>query len=180
MKKLILYIACSLDGYIATPEHSVEWLERLENPDGNDYGYKAFMERIDTVIMGRKTYEVVQNMGVEWPYKECESLVISREKNLEISTPNTRLLQGDLFEALEKIKNVWSEKHIWLIGGGLTARSLLEYQCVDEVMLFTAPIILGEGIRLFPPSKKITKLKLLEQWAYPSGMLYAHYEINKQ
>lgn len=179
MKKVILYIATSLDGFIADHEHRVEWLENLENPDGNDYGYRDFTDHIDTVIMGRKSYDVIKGFDMEWPYKDCRTLVLSRQKDLVVETPNTELFSGDLFEEMEKLKNVWSDKNIWLLGGGITARSFLEHQCIDEIMLFTAPVILGEGIRLFPGFKIPVKLTLLESRTYPSGMIYAHYRIEK-
>ncbi|WP_224491080.1 dihydrofolate reductase family protein [Robertkochia flava] len=179
MKKVILYIATSLDGYIADKEHRVEWLEKLENPDSNDYGYKNFLSDIDTLIMGRKTYEVIKGFGTEWPYQHCRTLVVSRHPELAIDTPNTEVFSGDLFEEVERIKNVWSDKHIWLLGGGITTRSFLEHQCIDEIMLFTAPIVLGEGIRLFPEFRKPVRLSLLENWSYPSGMVYSHYKIIK-
>jgi dihydrofolate reductase len=180
MKKLILYIASSLDGYIATPEHSVEWLENLENPDGNDYGYHDFMNQIDTVIMGRKTYEIIKGFGADWPYSSCETHIMTRQTDLEITSPNTSIIQGDIFAEISKMKQVWSEKNIWFIGGGLAIRSLLEHQCIDEIMLFTVPVLLGHGIPLFPESRKGVNLSLIEHRSYPSGMLFAHYMINKE
>ena len=180
MKKVVLYVACSLDGYVATPDHGVKWLENLDNPDGNDYGYKDFLTSIDTILMGRKSYEVVRSFDIDWPYPDKKVYIISRQHDLTIDTPNTELITGDLVEELEKMKYVWGDKNIWLLGGGLTARSLLEHQCVEEIMLFTAPVLLGEGIRLFPESKTAVRLTLLGHKAFPSGMLFSHYQIIKE
>lgn len=180
MKKVVLYVAASLDGYIATPDHGVKWLETLENPDGTDYGYKDFIEGVDTIVMGRKSYEIVRGFDIEWPYANKQVYVISRQQDFALDTPNTELIKGDLVEALEKIKYVWGDKNIWLIGGGLATRSLLEHQCVEEIMLFTAPVLLGEGVRLFPDSKTRVNLSLIDHRAYPSGMLFSHYEIIKE
>ena len=180
MKNVILYVASSLDGYVATPDHGVKWLEALENPDGTDYGYQDFIAGIDTIIMGRKSYEIVRNFDMAWPYSDKQVYIVSRQHDLSIDTPNTQLLTGDLVEEIEKLKNVWGDKNIWLLGGGLTTRSLLEHQCIEELMLFTAPVLLGEGIPLFPASKIQIKLSLIDQKTYPSGMTFNHYRINKE
>ncbi len=179
MKKVILYVAASLDGYIANEDHSVEWLETIANPDGNDYGYHDFIGGIDTIIMGRKSYEIVKGFDMEWPYKDQKVYVITRQDDLVIDTPETEILKGDLVEELEKLKHVWSEKNIWLLGGGLTVRSLLEHQCIEELILFTAPVLIGKGISLFPESRSMVKTRLLRHEAYPSGMVMNHYEIIK-
>lgn len=180
MKKVILYVAVSLDGYIADADHGVKWLETLDNPDNSDYGYGDFISGVDTIIMGRKSYETVRSFDMEWPYHDKKVYIITRQDELVIDTPNTVILKGDLVEEIEKLKYVWGDKSIWLLGGGLTTRSLLEHQCVEEIMLFTAPVLIGDGIRLFPASKSVVKTRLLHHQAYPSGMVLNHYEIIKE
>lgn len=177
MKKLVLYIAASLDGYIATPDHSVNWLEELDNPDGNDYGYMAFLEGIDTLIMGRKTYEVVTSFDMEWPYKQCKTFVLTSKEDLETNTPDTQVLSGDPASFIKELKTAPGDKAIWLLGGGQTIAFLLEHQAIDEIMLFTAPIILGKGVPLLPELDTSTKLKLLANRSYPSGMVYSQYLV---
>ncbi len=91
LKQVRLYIACSLDGFIAKKDGSLDWLDAIENPNEDDYGYNDFYSRIDTIVMGRKTYEEILGFGVEWPYNDCQTYVVS-SKDLKISTDNTTLI----------------------------------------------------------------------------------------
>lgn len=178
MQKIVLYIATSLDGYIATKDHSVGWLEQLENPDGNDYGYQDFINGIDTLIMGRKTYDVIRGFDMPWPYEGQQTLVITSQQDLQTDTPNTKVHTGSLSELGASLKASPGEKNIWVVGGGQTIASLFRHQAIDEIMLFTAPILLGSGIPLFPESDLQNKLTLKDHKVYPSGMRYALYSVN--
>lgn len=178
MKKIILYIAASLDGYIATTDHSIAWLNELENPEGNDYGYHDFISSVDVLVMGRKTYDIVRGFDMEWPYKDQKSYILTSKKELSPDTPNTEALSGDLKENLNRLKATGGQKDIWLVGGGQTILALLKQQAIDEIMLFTAPILLGSGIPLFPESTEHYALQLLESRPYDTGMLYCHYKVD--
>ena len=81
-RKLKLYIAASLDGYIARPDGSLDWLEGLPNPKKIDYGYQKFYQSIDMVILGRVTYEEILGFGVDWPYGGCKAWVVSQNPKL--------------------------------------------------------------------------------------------------
>lgn len=178
MKKIVLYIAASLDGYIATKDHSIGWLEQLENPDGNDYGYQDFIDGTDTLLMGRKTYDIIRGFDIPWPYEGQKTLVITSQAGLRTDTPNTEVLTGSLAETLSSLKASAGEKDIWIVGGGETITSLFRYQAIDEILLFTAPVLLGSGIPLFPESDLQLKLTLKGHKTYPSGMCYSHYAVN--
>ncbi|MBL7473219.1 dihydrofolate reductase family protein [Robertkochia sediminum] len=178
MKKIVLYIAASIDGYIATKDHSVGWLEQLENPEGSDYGYQDFVNGVDTLLMGRKTYDIIRGFDIPWPYEGQKTYVITRQEHLRTDTPNTEVLSGSLATVLPALKASSGEKNIWLVGGGATMVSLLRHQAIDEIMLFTAPVLLGSGIPLFPESDLQYKLTLEEHKTYASGMCYTRYAVN--
>ena len=81
MRKLVLYIACSLNGKIARKDGSVDWLENLPNPDQNDYGYAEFLESVETTVMGNKTYRQLIGWDIEFPYKNKTNYVLTRDIN---------------------------------------------------------------------------------------------------
>ena len=87
--RIQLYIATSLDGYIARPDGSLDWLDAVDHPENEDYGYGAFYGGISTVIMGRKTYEEVMSFGVEWPYGNCQTLIATSDRSFRAQTEST-------------------------------------------------------------------------------------------
>jgi dihydrofolate reductase len=92
MADTVLYIAASLDGYIARQDGSLDWLENLPNPDQTDHGYAAFLDTIGTVVMGRTTYEQVLGFGGEWPYATMDTKVVTSRKDFNAGTPSTEVV----------------------------------------------------------------------------------------
>jgi dihydrofolate reductase len=174
MKKIKLYIATSLDGYIARPNGSVDWLESMPNPNQLDYGYHQFIETIDTVIMGRKTYEEVIGFDIPWPYADSQTLVVTRDPELKVRSENTQLLTSDLKSSLEELRQQ-SGKDIWVVGGGVLISHLLSLHLIDEMILFIMPIILGDGIPLFPKGATEKMLKLEKVVTYETGVVEMRY-----
>ena len=174
MAKIRLYIAASLDGFIARENGSLDWLSNLPNPDKLDYGYGTFISEIDTVLMGRKTYDEILGFGVDWPYSDCSSYVISRSEDLKISTPNTEQLKAIDNDVLEGLK-AKSKADVWLVGGGSLISTFLDLEAIDEIMLCVIPVILGSGIPLFPLNSKETALELKSTEAYSSGAVMLTY-----
>ena len=173
MKKIKLYIAVSLDGYIARPDGDLEWLTEFPNPSNSDYGYKDFLSTVDTVIMGGSTYYDIVAMDVVWPYKEQTTYVVTRhpfETNL-----NIRFITENVAETVSGLRNE-KGKDIWLVGGGKVISMLLDADLVDELQIFYIPVMLGSGIRLFPESFKDSQWNLLESKAYDNGVLEAKYQ----
>lgn len=168
-RKVKLYIAASIDGYIARPDGSLDWLEGLPNPNKIDYGYHAFYKTIDTVIMGRITYEEVLSFDVDWPYANGKTYVVSSDRALNIKTKNTWLIPEDLVNKVTMIKDE-EGKDIWLLGGGKLVTTFLNADLIDEMILFITPVILGEGIPLFPDKPKEATFELVEAKAYETGM----------
>ncbi|MBX2842702.1 MAG: dihydrofolate reductase family protein [Flammeovirgaceae bacterium] len=172
MKPIILYIATSLDGYIARKDGGVDWLP--EGEKGMDYGYYAFYDSIDTVLMGNKTYQQLLGFGVAYPYKGKEGFVFTRNKDFT-NDENVSYIQEDVVEFTRKLRQ-GDGKGIWLIGGGEIIKIFLEEGLVDELIVFEMPILLGNGIPLFPESEKEIKLELVNSETYPDGVVELRYK----
>ncbi|MFN7116315.1 MAG: dihydrofolate reductase family protein [Saprospiraceae bacterium] len=168
MRKVKLYIAASLDGKIARPDGSIDW---LPDPSSEDYGYDAFYENVDAVVMGYKTYEVCLTFG-EWYYKGRESYVFSRDPQKSV-IPDAQLVTENPVEFVKRLKQQ-AGKDIWLVGGGAINTLLHDAGLIDEYILAFIPVLLGEGIELFPALKRQQNLQLTRHQAYGNGsvMLY--------
>lgn len=173
MRKIILYIATSLDGYIASPDGSVEWLPTP--PPGEDYGYADFLATADTTLLGRATYEQVQTFG-EWPYPTLTNYVFTRKAPTEAAHPSVTFIAEDPTEFVQKLRQE-EGKTIWLIGGSTLAAPLLAAGLVDEMMLFVVPRLLGSGIPLWRLQDHQQPLKLLRTKSWPDGMALLHYQL---
>lgn len=176
MKKIKVYIATSLDGYIARPDGDLDWLLKYPMPTGTEYGYKDLMDSIDVIIMGGRTYREMLSMDITWPYKDKKTYVVSRhsmeaKENIEFITEN-------IAERTSELKNE-SGKNIWLIGGGELITMLLNADLVDELQICYIPVILGTGIPLFPNTPKESNWKLIGNTAYNSGIIKIDYQIMK-
>jgi dihydrofolate reductase len=172
MKKIILYIAASLDQRIAEPDGSLEWLTGVHNPQKTNGEYKDLLASVDTVLIGGRAYQELLNMEVIWPYKEQMTYVISRhnwgdEDNIHFITDN-------IIETISNLRNE-SGKDILLVGGGKLISMLLAADMIDKMQITYIPVILGEGIPLFPKQPKESKWELAGSVAYDSGMLKVDY-----
>lgn len=176
MKQTVLYIATSLDGFIARPDGNLDWLTSMPLPEpADDYGYSELLNSIDCTIMGRKTYEEILRFGGEWPYKGIESFVATSQKDYSIQSPDTFLLTENLRTHIQKQK-LKSDKDIWIIGGGeLITRCLLE-NVIDKMIITIIPKIIGEGIPLFAPTPPESKWKLSKMQSWNTGVVSLTYE----
>ena len=157
MSKIKLYIATSIDGYIARKNNSLDWLYAMENPNNIDHDYGDFLSEIDTVVMGRNTYEEILSFGVDWPYAECDTSIFTSNTKLKIQTPKTTLLHSLDHNVIEQLK-ANSKKDIWIVGGGSLISGFIDLEAIDEMTITIIPILLGEGIQLFPNHPKETKI----------------------
>lgn len=171
-KKLILYIAASLDGYIARTNGDLDWLDVMQM-EGEDYGYNAFVSTIDTVIIGRKTYEKVLEMGFEYPHKDKISYVITRK--VKPQEENIHFYSGDLVDLVLQLKQE-EGGNIYCDGGAEIVNALMSKHLIDEYIISIIPVFLGEGIRLFKGNLSEQKLQLLSCKSFPSGLVQVHYK----
>ena len=146
MTKVILYIAQSKDGFIASKDGSVAWLDKY-NDLGSDFGYTDFSKTISTVVMGNKTYQQILGFDCEYPYKTQTNYVFTRNKSLT-RDEHVIFIHGDIPKNIAEIK-AESKKDIWLVGGASVFNALSKANCVDELIVTTMPVSLGEGIPLF-------------------------------
>jgi len=169
MRKIILFIASSLDGYIARKNGDLDWL-----PENCSSGYDEFIKSIDTVIMGKKTYDQVLTFG-DYPYKNKKSYVFTR--NNEYSKDENTEFVNDA-EKLVKDIVTNSGKDIWLIGGAEIISAFVNLGFVDEIILSIIPIVLGNGIPLFKNIEKEVKLELIKTTDY-DALVELYYKIQK-
>lgn len=158
-RKVILYIAMSLDGYIADNNGSVAWLEGHSDNSNSDNGYNDFIKDIDTIVMGMTTYEQVVNelSPNNWPYQGMNSYVFTH-KTVE-DNKNAEFVSSNIAEFINKLKNE-DGKSIWICGGANIVNQLIKAELIDEYHLTIMPIVLGKGIRLFSDTNPTSLLKM--------------------
>ncbi len=178
MRKIRLYIAMSLNGMIARPDGSVDWLENIPNPDKTDYGYQAFYREIDTTIQGHRTYQQILSWGIPFPYPDKKNYVVTRQKELE-NTDDVEFIREAPVSFIRALKQQ-KGKDIWLIGGGEINTLLLNAGLIDELELFVMPVILPEGIGLFGGFPEQTALRLLKTQSFASGAVRMTYQVKNQ
>jgi dihydrofolate reductase len=174
MSKIKLFIATTIDGFIAREDGSLDWLFDLPNPNNNDYGYHAFYSGIGAVVMGRETYEEVLAFDVDWPYGNCKTFVITAKPEYEVKTPDTVVIQSIDNQTIRQIKSA-SHKDVWVVGGGKTISAFLNNDAIDEMLLSIIPVILGKGLPLFPDQPKETRFEISGTDRFETGVVNLHY-----
>ncbi|WP_377889156.1 dihydrofolate reductase family protein [Alkalihalobacillus sp. R86527] len=171
-RKLSVYIATSLDGYIATTEDSLDWLFRGEIE--GDAGYTDFYESVDTVLIGRRTYDWVMEQEKEnYPYKGIESYVFT--KTPVENTDHVTFINEDIATFTRELKQQ-DGKTIWLVGGSEIIYTLMREKLVDEFIISIAPSLIGKGIPLFKESEIELDLFLKDVKQY-GQFAQLHYEV---
>jgi dihydrofolate reductase len=171
-RKVILYIATSLDGYIAKPNDDLGFLSIVQK-EGEDYGYTDFIATVDTVILGRKTYDWVMKHAPEFPHSNKQAYIITRTQRPGIG--NTAFYTGSLKELVEKLKNE-PGKNIFCDGGAEVVHELLMHQLIDEFIISVVPILVGNGIRLFKDGRPEQALQLVSTRSFDTGLTQLHYK----
>lgn len=180
LPKMTVYIASSLDGLIARPDGSLDWLE-LEAQAGEDYGYQQFFDTVDAMIMGRKTFEVVSGFG-QWPYQDKRVIVLSgNPQSVEIPAGLEQKVEVRSAEPLELARALAAEgvEHIY-VDGGKTIQAFLQAGLVNTLIISQIPVLIGNGIPLFGHLDKDIRLQHRETRSWPNGLVQSHYFINRQ
>ena len=172
MRKSILYIAISLDGYIAGPDEDLSFLDIVQRED-EDYGYGDFIQTVDTVIMGRKTYDWIMAHVPEFVHADKTTFIISRTERQ--STENTRFHTGDLSDLVRRLKTE-SGKNIFIEGGAEVVKTLLLDDLIDEYVISIIPVLVGGGTKLFEDGRPQQTLKLISTKQFDSGLVQLHYQ----
>ncbi|EIV1851847.1 dihydrofolate reductase family protein [Vibrio vulnificus] len=170
----IVYIATSLDGYIAGPNNDMDWLHQVPNPDGSDFGFADFMANIDALVMGRNTFEMVLSFGVEWPYNKPVFVLSNTLKSVpEGYQDKVFLVQGALPTVVEQLHQQGYQR--LYIDGGKTVQSFLAEDLIDEMIITTIPVLLGAGILLFGSLPKTLNFKHIYAQRLADHMVKNHY-----
>lgn len=168
MRKIILGLAVSLDGFIEGPNGEYDWCF-----NDQDYGLTEFSRQIDTLIMGRKTYEVAQTYEGPSPWSESTTYVFSR--TLKSSKPRVVIVAGNLVEWVQELKSK-PGKDIWLFGGADLISQFANQHLIDEYWLSVHPILLGKGKPLFHNLEQRKNLKLVNSKVYDTGLMSVWYQ----
>ena len=165
MRKVTLFIAMSLVGYIADKDGGVDWLNgQVENGENTDT-YSEFIKTIDTIIMGWNTYhQVITELSPEeWVYPEQVSFVITHREIL--STERIRFTSESPCDLVKRLREE-EGNGIWICGGASIVRQLMETDLIDTLHISVIPTLLGNGVRLFGPLEKEQKLRLVKTQSY--------------
>jgi len=173
-RKVVLYISMSLDGYIATKDDDLSWLSIVEK-EGLDYGYGEMMERTDTYIVGKKTYDVVLGLtGGDFPQTKMFNCYIITRQEIE-SKEGITFYNGDLKNLIAKLKSE-DGKDIYCDGGSQIVKLLMDKDLIDEYIISVIPISLGDGIRLFQGGTPKHNLELIKSESFETGLVQVHYK----
>lgn len=171
-----LYIASSLDGFIATEDGGVTWLDEFDDhyENGVDGGsYEDFFAGIDCLVMGSYTYEQILSFG-DWPYGEKPTTVLTH-RGLSRQNEHIEFYSGDLPELTRELKDTYDD--IWLVGGAKLAQEFLRSNLIDEIRLSIIPVLLGSGISLFDDAGTEYDLHLEDVTAYETGITELQYAV---
>lgn len=171
--KVSVYIATSLDGFIARKNGAIDWLTGGEG--GEDYGYAKFIADIDHIVMGRNTYEKVLTFG-SWPYSN--KVIVLSSRNLTIPPELSNKVEALHLSPREILNELEPRgaKHIYL-DGGVTIQHFLREGLVDEMTITTIPILIGDGLSLFGELEKDIKLKLIKSESFKNGLVQSKYKV---
>ncbi|PAF16519.1 dihydrofolate reductase family protein [Terribacillus saccharophilus] len=170
-RKLVLFIAASLDGYIATKEESLEWLFSVEGEGDN--GYSEFYDTVDTVLMGKKTYDWVINHIEDFPYQNKACYVFTRSEVMD--TEHVQFIKDDIVSFTNQLKQQ-DGRNIWIVGGGELLSSFMKEKLLDELILTVSPVLLGSGIPLFKEGQYHADLTLKRTRRF-NQFVELHYEV---
>ena len=171
-RKVVLYIAMSLDGYIAKDRDNIDFLSVVDS-EGEDYGYASFQKTVDTLIWGRKTYDKLLSFGIDFPHKDKKVFVLSRTRTG--SDDNVTYHNGDIKELIAMLKKQ-EGKDIYIDGGGDLVYELLKESLIDKLIISVIPHLVGTGVRLFRDGRPEEFLKFRQCISYPTGLVQLWYD----
>ena len=179
MMKASVYIATSLDGFIARTDGGLDWLPGAadEETGEKDYGYRAFMDSVDYLVMGRSTFQVVLGFGGEWPYGDKPVVVLSSQP---VDIPDriagtVEWMSAPPEEVARRLADRGA-RHLY-IDGGQTIQRFLAAGLIQQIIITRVPVLIGEGIPLFGPLPYDIQLRHVETQAFANGLVQSRYEV---
>lgn len=174
-KSNIVFIACSLDGYITDKNGGLDWLSSIPNPENNDMGYITFIDNIDAIVMGRNTFETVCNFDIEWPYHKPVFVLSKSLKKISAKLKNkAELINGSPEIILSELNNN-GYKRLY-IDGGATIQSFLKKDLIDELIITTIPVLLGGGKPLFSALPEKLYFEHINTQVFLNQIVQTHYK----
>jgi dihydrofolate reductase len=173
-RKIIVHIATSADGYIARPDGDLDWLTSRPKPKGF-YGINAFMKSIDTMILGRKTYEVGRQMGATFD-SGGRTIVFSRQAPPADAPPAVEFVSRPIAPFVRQLQGQ-PGKDIWLMGGGEIIASFLDAGAIDAFVITVNPVFIGDGIPLIARRHRHLPLVLQGTQSFEDGVVQLHYGV---
>ena len=174
MARIRLYVATSLDGFIADGDGSVDWMAPY---DARLYGYDKFLAEVGALVMGRRTFEMINATGEEWPYQGRTVIGLTSEPLSGL--PRGVVTAGcGMLSALQQARET-TQKDIWIMGGAVTLQSALEEGLVDLVEMFLVPVLLGSGLTLLNDLRRRQSLIFDGIEAFPDGVVKLRYIVPK-
>lgn len=169
-----VYIATSLDGFIADANGKIDFLDTFPFPENDDMGYYQFMNQIDAILMGRKSFETVLAFGVEWPYSKPVFVWSETVETIPVDlVDKVKLVNGN---ALSVLVSIQKEGYANLyIDGGKTIQSFLREGLIDEMIITTIPVLIGSGVPLFGKLDSIVKFSCVDSKVYANGVVQSRY-----
>jgi len=175
-RKIIVHIAASADGYIARPDGDLDWLTSRPAPEGF-YGMNAFMRSIDTMLLGRRTYEASLRLGANFDSKS-RTVVFSRHAPPAGAPPGVEFTSDDIGAFATRLR-AQPGKHIWLMGGGELIASFLDARAIDEFVISVVPVFIGDGIPLIARRDRYVPLELRSVEQFEDGLVQLHYVVHR-
>jgi dihydrofolate reductase len=171
MTKTVLYIAMSLDGFVAGKNDDISWLFRYNDVD---YGYDEFFSGIGAIVQGRRAYEIEREHGWENAHPVPTFVLSHHSPERKPQRDDVIFTAEDIEEVLKKAKRLTS-KNVWIEGGADVAQQFLDRRLLDEIVLSIVPVILGDGVRLFGKTQSPVELSLRETRSFDKGLVQLVY-----
>lgn len=166
----------SLDGFIADEDGDIGWLSSVEK-SGEDYGYGDFIDTVDAVILGRKTYDKVLSFGIPYPHSDKQCYIITR--SIRPPEKNITFYRDDLKTLVARLKNT-PGKNIFVDGGADVVQLMQKDSLIDEYIVSIIPILLGKGIRLFKGTSERDSMELRSSRSFETGLVQIHYTVKRK
>jgi len=175
------FSAMSVDGFIAGPDHELDWLTQYESEDGEtaDFSsYERFLDGVGALAMGARTYEFILAEASAWPYGDRPTWIFTHGEHPPIDGADLRWASAPPGEVIDEVRTAAGERNVWLVGGGQLAAQFLEEGLLDELILSVVPIFLEQGIPLLPRRTE-SPMRLTGTDVQDSGIVELHYEIRR-
>lgn len=175
-RRFVYYVAASADGFIARKDGSVDWLE--ERPAAA-YGLADFLRAVDTIVWGRRTFDGSHGRGGLEPFgPRMKHIVLTHRPAPQAADPRVEFSAGPAAELARRLRSEGGQD-VWLMGGAGLAASFLDAGALDEMVVHVLPVLLGEGVPLFAPSRRDVTLTLRDVRTFPDGVLRLRYDVTR-